>query len=80
MDQLDVEHEAEVDDQMVLMDVHLVGLLLLTTEGVFDLKVVVEADWNFRSVDCYWVVLLLAGLLLLLDYLLVCNTSSALSF
>ena len=69
MDLLDVEREVEVDDRMVLLDVHRVDLLLLTVEVAFGLEVVVAADWNCRLVDYRWGVLLLAGLLLLLNYL-----------
>ena len=51
MDLLDAEREVEVDDQMVLLDVHRVDLLLLTAEVVFSLEVDVGADWNCHSVD-----------------------------
>ena len=53
MDQLDVELEVEVDDLMVLRDVHQVDLLLLTVEVMFDLEVVVEVVANCHLADCH---------------------------
>ena len=52
MDPLDVEQEVEVDDLMVLRDVHRVDLLLLTAEVVFDLEVVAEVVAGCHWVDC----------------------------